>query len=82
MWRQLSKKIMRAQGPRKHLKLGGAQHFEGTFFFRKRGHFLKIKWAFLCLLQNLGARAPSAPGSYVYVRAGEAVTSDPSVGQR
>ena len=44
----------------------GARHFEGTFFVKKRGHFLKMKNAFLWLLQNLaGARAPSAPGSYV-----------------
>ena len=34
--------------------LGGARRFEGAFFVRKRGHFLKIKRALLCLLQNLG----------------------------
>ena len=50
------------QRRRKHLKLGRARHFEGTFFLRKRGLFLKIKRALLCLLQNLGgALAPSAP---------------------
>ena len=55
------------QGRRKHLKLGGARHFEGTFFLRERGHFLKTKRAILCLLQNLGgARASSAPGSCIY----------------
>ena len=50
------------QGRRKHLKLKGARHFEGNFSLSKKGHFLKIKRALLCLLQNLrGARAPSAP---------------------
>ena len=42
------------QGFRKHLKLREAQHFEGTFLLRKRGHFLKIKMALLCLLQYFG----------------------------
>ena len=32
----------------------GAQHFEGTFSLRKRGHFLKMNRALLCLFQNLG----------------------------
>ena len=55
------------QGRRKHLKLGGAPHLEGTFFLRKRGHFLKTKRALLCLLQNLGGTYPQCPpGSYVY----------------
>ena len=50
------------QGRRKHLKLGGARNFEGTFFFlRKRGHFQKIKRALLCLLQNLGGHVPPVP---------------------
>eukprot|EP00112_Aurelia_sp_Birch-Aquarium-sp1_P017464 Seg405.6 transcript_id=Seg405.6/GoldUCD/mRNA.D3Y31 product="hypothetical protein" protein_id=Seg405.6/GoldUCD/D3Y31 len=50
------------QGRRKHLKLGRARHFKGTFFIKLKGHFLKIKRALLCLLQNLGGtRAPSAP---------------------
>ena len=57
-----------AQGRRKHLKLGGARHFEGAFFLRKRGHFLKVKRALLCLLQNLGRHMPPVPpGFYVYV---------------
>ena len=30
-----------------------------------RGHFLRMKRALLCLLQNLGGHVP--PGSYVYV---------------
>ena len=56
------------QGRRKRLRLGGARHFEGTFFFRKRGHFLKIKMGTsLFIAKSWGARAPSAPGSYVYV---------------
>ena len=57
----------RNQGRSKYVKLGrGARHFEGTFSVRKRRHFLKIKWAFLCLLQNLGRiRAPRAPGPNV-----------------
>ena len=55
------------QGRRKHPKFGGAQHFERTFYFRKRGHFLKIKKALLCLLQNLlGSVPPAPPDSYVY----------------
>ena len=33
--------VPNVQGRREHLKLGGAQHFEGTFFLRKRGHFLR-----------------------------------------
>ena len=49
------------QGRRKHLKLGGAPHLEGTFFLRKRGHFLKIKRALLCLLQNLVGTCPQCP---------------------
>ena len=32
--------------------LGGARHFKGTFSIRKRGHFLKMKRAILCLLQK------------------------------
>ena len=32
----------------------GAGHFEGTFSSSKRGHFLTMKRALLCLLQNLG----------------------------
>ena len=49
------------QGRRKHLKLGVARHFEGTFFLRNRRHFLKIKRALLCLLQNLGGTFPQCP---------------------
>ena len=41
------------KGTGKHLKLGGT-HFEGTFFLKKRVHFLKIKSALPCILQNLG----------------------------
>ena len=49
------------QGRRKYLKLGGARHFEGTFSIRKRGHFLGMKRALLCLLQNLGGKCPQCP---------------------
>ena len=35
------------QGPTKHLKLGEARHFEGTFYLKKKGNFLKIKRALL-----------------------------------
>ena len=64
---KLGSKHSFSQGRRKHLKLGGAQHFKSTFSLRKRGHFLKIRRALLCLLQNLGGVcAPVPPGSYVY----------------
>ena len=49
------------QRRRKHLKLGRARRFEGTFSLRKKGHFLKIKRALLCLLQNLGGHVPPVP---------------------
>ena len=50
------------QGRRKHRKLGGALHFKGTFFIRKRGHFLKIKkGTSLFIAKSWGAHAPSAP---------------------
>ena len=56
-----------AQGRRKHLKLGGARHFEGTCFLRNSEHFLKIKRALLCLLHDLRGHVPPVPtGSYVY----------------
>ena len=56
------------QGRRKHLKLGGgARHFEGTFSLRKKRYFLKMKGLFFVCRKILGASAPSAPGSYVYV---------------
>ena len=29
------------QGRRKHLKFGGARHFEGTFFLKKKGAISK-----------------------------------------
>ena len=47
---------------------GGARHFEGTFFLKKKGPFSRNKKG--TSLSNAkswgGARAPSAPGSYVY----------------
>ena len=58
------------QGHRKHLKLGGARHLEGTFFLRKRGHFLKIKRAHFfvyCKILGGGGHVPPVhSGSYVY----------------
>ena len=48
------------QGRRKHLKLVG-HDTSSALFLKKKEHFLKIKRALLSLLQNLGARAPSAP---------------------
>ena len=39
----------------------GARHFEGTSFLKKKGAFLKIKRALLCLLQNLGGHVPPVP---------------------
>ena len=41
------KKDIATQGRRKHLKLGGARHFKGTFFIKQKGHFLKQKGHFL-----------------------------------
>ena len=50
------------QGRRKHLKLGGHDASKALVPLEKKGHFLEIKRALLCLLQNLGgARAHSAP---------------------
>ena len=52
--------------------LEASQTWEGTtsrghFFLKKKGHFLKIKRALLCLLQNLGGHVPPVPpGSYLY----------------
>ena len=40
--------------------LGGTT-LRGHFSPRKKGHFLRIKRALLCLQQNVGAPAPSAP---------------------
>ena len=55
------------QGRRKHLKLGGARHFEGTFFLRQRGHFLEIKGHFFVYCKFLEGHVPPVPpGSYVY----------------
>ena len=54
------------QGRRKHLKREGSTTLRGHFLLRRKGNFLKIKRALLCLLQNHGGRAPSSPGSYVY----------------
>ena len=48
------------QGRRKHLKLGGTRHSEGTSSLRKRGYFLKIVRALVCSMQNLGGTGPSA----------------------
>ena len=45
-----------SQGRRKHLKLGGAQHFEGTFFLRKWVFSKNKKGTSLCM----------ASGSYVH----------------
>ena len=44
----------------------GHDNSRALFSLRNKGHFLKIKRALLRSLQLLGARAPSAPGSYVY----------------
>ena len=52
--------------------VGSISNLEGhgtsrALFLKKKGAISKDKRALLCLLQNLGgARAPSAPGSYVY----------------
>ena len=70
IWKLLARlKTLENQGRSKHLKLGGARHFEDTFFLRKRGYFPKMKRALLCLLQSLGGTCPQCPtpGSYVYV---------------
>ena len=48
-------------GRRKHLKLGRARNFEGTFFLMKQGTLSKIKRALPCLLQNLGGTRPQCP---------------------
>ena len=63
----MKNKLHYAQRRRKHLKLGGAQHFEGTFFLRERGHFLKIERVFFVYCKIFGGHVPPLPpGSYVY----------------
>ena len=43
------------QGNRQHLKLRGGMTLQGHFFsLGRRGHFLKMKSALFCLLQNNG----------------------------
>ena len=57
--------LQELQGPSKHLQLwGGARRFEDNFSSRKKANFLRR--LILCLLQSLGARAPSSPGSFLY----------------
>ena len=41
--------------------LGGAPHFKGTSYLKKKGAFPKNKRAPLCLLQNLGGMCPQYP---------------------
>ena len=50
--------------------LGGARHFEGTFFLKNKGASSKHeKGTSLFIEKSWGARVPSAPpGSYVSVR--------------
>ena len=59
----------RNQG-RRISNLGGTT-LRGHFSLREKGHFLKMKKALLCLLQNLGGHTPPVPpppGYYVYER--------------
>ena len=50
------------QGHGRHLELGGHNTPRALFSFKwGGGHFLKIKGALLCLLQNLGGTCSSAP---------------------
>ena len=50
------------QGRRKHFKLGGARHFEGTFFLKKKAACSKHeKSTSLFIKKSWGARATSAP---------------------
>ena len=44
--------------------LGGTP-LRGHFFLKKKGHFLRIERAFLCLLQNLWKHLPPVPPSSV-----------------
>ena len=53
--------INQAQGRRKHLKLGGARNFKGTFLIKQIGHFLKQKGQFLDYRKILGGG--HVPGS-------------------
>ena len=61
-------KLLRSpQGRRKHFKLGGARNFEGTLFLKRRGALSRNKkGTSLFIAKSWGARAPSAPGSYIY----------------
>ena len=50
------------QGRRKHLKLGGAQHFEGTFFLKKKGACSKHeKGTSLFIEKSWGGMCPQCP---------------------
>ena len=54
------------QGRRKHLKLGGTRHFEGTFFLKKKGACSKCeKGTSLFKAKSWGHVPPVPPGSYV-----------------
>ena len=55
------------QGRRKYLKLEGAQHFEGTFFLKKKGACSKHeKGNSLFIEKSWGGTCPQCPlGSYV-----------------
>ena len=60
---ECKKKLVLRDARRKHIKLwGGEQHFDGTFFFKKEGHFLKIKSAFLFIGKSC---VPLVPASMV-----------------
>ena len=66
----------RMQGRRKHLKLGGAQHFEGTFFLRKGALSKNKKGTSLFISKSLGVHAPSAPLVPAYITVARACKSE------
>ena len=56
------------QGRRKYLKLGGARHFEGMFFLKKKGASSKHeKGPSLFIEKSWGYVPPVPPGSYISV---------------
>ena len=60
-FRQFLDKPPWAQGRRKHLKLGGARHFEGTFFLRKKALSKNEKGTSLFIAKSWKGTCPQCP---------------------
>ena len=60
-------KLHLEQGRRKHLKLWERDTSRALFSSGKGGHFLNIKRALLCLLQNLGGTYSQCPLRFLFL---------------